>query len=126
MDRTAAIASLSSAWHFFFRNRQARVLVYSGSKTHVTCFPKMGLPPVIIHFNRIIHSKPSSDWGSPIPSITPGRKHRPHRSEAPHQSRRHLSSGPTIYVYGYIICIYIYMYIYIYVHINDGIIHNEY
>lgn len=26
-------------------------------------FPKIGLPPVLIHFHRIFHSKPSRDKG---------------------------------------------------------------
>ena len=31
-------------------------------------FPKIGVPPVIIHFNGIVHYKPSSYWGTPMTS----------------------------------------------------------
>ena len=29
-------------------------------------FPEIGVPPVIIHFNRLFPDKPSSYWGSSI------------------------------------------------------------
>ena len=34
-------------------------------------FPEMGLPPVIIHFNRIFHYKPSRYGGTPMTMETP-------------------------------------------------------
>ena len=34
-------------------------------------FPKIGVPPVIIHFNGMFHYKPSKNGGTPITMETP-------------------------------------------------------
>ena len=40
-------------------------------KNSIWRFPKIGVPPVIIHFQGIFHYKPSSYWGSPMAMETP-------------------------------------------------------
>ena len=49
-------------------------------------FPEMGVPPVIIHFNRMFYYfyyKPSSYWGSPMTSWKPPKLLRPRVSDHP-------------------------------------------
>ena len=60
------IELFASSAQISWRPSGADVARHGVSKNNIWGFPRIGVPPVIIHFSGIFDYKPTSSWGTPI------------------------------------------------------------